>query len=58
MTPPVVIDRPVGRPDADHVRVPVPPVAVAVTGVYGRFTVQSVSTNGNVTCSAGLIVSE
>jgi hypothetical protein len=51
-----VIDIPVGRPDADHVLAPVPPVAVAVTGVYARFTVQSLRTNGNVTCKPGLMV--
>ena len=48
MTPPEVIDNPVGSPVADHVLVPVPPVAVEVTDVYARFTVQSLSTVGNV----------
>jgi len=51
-----LIDRPAGRPVADHVYGVVPPLAVGVAGVYAVPTCPLGSADGHATVSGGAIV--
>src|SRR5437762_11725604 len=54
----VLMLRPVGKPVADQVYGPVPPVAVIAVEGYATLTIPAGSDTGPVIASAGLIVSK